>query len=189
MHDDGDSEQVPTPNGQWSVHLAGNDENNTSSNDDASGIKSVKWSAHEFIDHQKTAQWYAFVLLGGVVFAAIVYLLTKDAITSGIIIFAAAMLDVYAARKPRVITYKIDGTGLHIGSKFYHFNEFRSFAIMEEDAERCILFMPLRRFMPSFTIFYNRKDEKKITDIVAQKLPFDKYQNDLVERFMRRIKF
>ena len=61
----------------------------------------VTWSASEFVAHDKSINWYIALAASVLFFTAIVYLITKDKITSGVIIFAAIIFGVYAARKPR----------------------------------------------------------------------------------------
>ena len=149
----------------------------------------ITWTASEFIAHEKTSSWYVLLGLGAIIFAAVVYLFTKDILSIIVIFIFAAVFGYFAARKPRVLTYSLDGGGLHIGDKFYPYADFRSFAVMDEGGINAIWLMPLKRFMPSLTIYYAPNDEDKIMDTLASYLPFEERDHDMVERLMRRVRF
>lgn len=149
----------------------------------------VAWSASEFIAHQKSFGWYALLVVVAAAVAALVYLLTKDKISTGAVIFVAMILGITAARKPRTLRYELTDVGIGIGSKFYDYGQFRSFAIVDEGAFSSLVFMPLRRFMPLITVYYEPQDEDKIVGMLAERLPMEEHQLDLMERLMRRIRF
>jgi len=152
-------------------------------------VESVSWSASEFIHHQKSAGWYITLGLAGIILAAITFLLTKDKISTGVIIFAALIFGFYASHKPRTLNYKLDDSGLSIGEKFYSYGSFKSFAVAEEGAFSSIVLMPLKRFMPLTSLYYEPKDETKITDILALRLPVETHKRDAVDSLMNRIRF
>ncbi len=149
----------------------------------------VSWTASEFIAHEKSAGWYAMLGLAAVIIAAIVFLLTKDKISTTVVIFGALTLGVYGSRQPRQLDYTVDSSGIKIGQKFHAYDEFRSFAILPEGAFSSIVFMPLKRFAPLTTIYYAPADEDKIVALLAERLPLEERQLDAVDQFMRRIRF
>src|SRR5688500_14457038 len=109
---------------------------------------SVSWTASEFVAHQKNIGWYVLLGLAGSVAAIVIYGLAQDRISASLMILAGVALGVMAARQPRVLKYRLDDAGVHIGEKFYPYNSFKSFAVMEEGALRVIWLMSLKRFMP-----------------------------------------
>lgn len=155
----------------------------------ASGVQSVAWTASEFIAHEKSPSWYVALGVSGLVAAGLIFLLTKDAVTSGVILFVAFVLGFYGSRQPRQLTYQVDAQGIQIERKRYSYQDFRSFAIMPEGAFSSLVFVPLKRFAPLITLYYAPEDEEKIINIVAAYLPHEERQFDLVDRFMRRIRF
>lgn len=150
---------------------------------------SIMWTASEFIAHHKTAIW--FFQLGGaaVVVAVVIWFITKDIITALTIVGAAALLAGYANRQPRELTYRIDSSGLHVGPRTYHFEDFRSFAVMAEGAFASIAFTPLKRFAPMLTVYYDPNDEQKIVDVLSARLPMQPRKSDFIDRLMWRIRF
>jgi hypothetical protein len=149
----------------------------------------ITWTASEFIAHHKTGGWYALLGLGALVGAAVIWLLTKDLMSAAVIIVAALAFGVFAARQPRELTYRLDEYGLTIDQKHYLYREFRSFSVMVEGAIPSIVFMPLKRFAPMTTIYYDPSDEAKIVDLLADRLPHEERKQDPIERLMWRIRF
>jgi hypothetical protein len=151
--------------------------------------EAITWTASEFIAHQKNGGWYGILAAGAVVVAVLVWFVTKDVVSSVVIVVAAAMLASFAARQPRELTYALDSSGLTIGVKRYPYSGFRSFAVMQEGAATSIVFMPLKRFAPMTTIYYDPEDEEKIGDIISEHLPFEERKRDAIDRLMWRIRF
>jgi hypothetical protein len=151
--------------------------------------ESVSWTASEFIAHNKSTGWYLLLVLAAIVLVAGVWLLTKDVISAILIALAIAAFGFYAARPPRALRYELDEQGLTIGQKHYSYDEVRSFAVMPEGAFSSIAFMPLKRFAPLTTIYYDPADEEKIVTLLADCLPMEEHQHDAIDRFMRRIRY
>lgn len=151
--------------------------------------ESVTWTASEFVAHNKGMGWYGVLALAAGALAAVAYLLTKDVVSSAIIIIVGILFGVSATRKPRILNYKVDSSGLTIGQKFYPYAEFKSFSVMEEGAFSSIMFLPLKRFMPPINIYYDPADEDKITLVLSQHLPVEHRTHDVVDRFLGRIRF
>ncbi len=149
----------------------------------------VSWTASEFIAHDKADSWYIKLAVGALLLAALVYLLTRDLVSVIVIAIFAAIFGFFAARKPRVLNYALDNDGLHIGNKFYAYTDFKSFSVIDEGGIGAIWLMPLKRFMPSLTIYFAPDDEDKIITALTAYLPFEERDADMVERMMRRMRF
>jgi hypothetical protein len=149
----------------------------------------ISWTASEFIAHEKSASWYLGLAGAAVLLAAIIYLFTKDYISSGVVLFGAFLLGVMAARKPRQQQYSLDAQGINIGPRRLAYEEFRSFAIVPEGAFSGIVLLPLKRFALLTTIYYAPENEEQIVRLLSAHLPFDEHHLDVVDRLMRRIRF
>jgi hypothetical protein len=155
----------------------------------ADAVEPVSWTASEFIAHAKSFKWYAALFLGAVVFAALVYLVTRDYVSVGVVLGAALIFGIYAGHPPRELQYRLDGSGLTIGKKHFTYGEFRSFSVLPEGAFSSIVFMPLRRFAVPTTIYYAPDDEDKIVSLLGSYLPIEERGHDAVDRLMHRIHF
>ena len=163
-------------------------------NDDAPApqdqdIQPISWTASEFVAHEKSAGWYVLLIGGAAVFAGVVYLITKDFISAGVVIAAAIILAVYGAHQPREQQYVIDNQGIGIGPKHYSFDDFKSFAVASEGAFSSLVFMPLKRFAIPLTVYYAPADEERILSVVSTQLPLEEHRLDAVDNLMRRIRF
>lgn len=149
----------------------------------------LQWTGAEFIAHDKGATWFLVLGLVGLVLAAILYVLTKDKITTGIVILTAIAFGFFAARKPRQQVYAITRRGLQVGQKFYSFHDFKSFSTTEENGITSVVFMPLKRFMPPLTIYVSQDVEDAVLDALGSYLPVEHHKADAVDSLLRRIRF
>jgi hypothetical protein len=151
--------------------------------------QAVTWTASEFIAHDKSAGWYAGLALVTLALGAAVFFLNRDFISVSVVVIGGLLIGVYAGHQPRALEYVLNGQGLSIGQKYYSYDQFKSFSIMEEGAFSSIMFMPLKRFAVTITAHYPPEDEDKILSILSGRLPMEKHRYDAVDTLMRRIRF
>ncbi len=157
---------------------------------DVPSIAPVSWTASEFIAHDKAAGWYGRLAIGGIALATLIYIFTRgDWIATAMMLVVTLIFGVFAARKPRTLTYGLDQNGLQIAQKFYPYTDFKSFSLLDEGGVNGIWLMPLKRFMPSITIYYAPPDEEKILGVLSNYLPLEDKEHDVVDKFMRRVRF
>lgn len=151
---------------------------------------SYSWSASEFIAYHKSFGWYASAILAIVLIGALVYVITRGDIIStlSVVVFGILFL-VYAGRKPRVLQYSIDSSGLHIGEKTYPFGLLRSFSVINEGSLRSIYLYPLKRFMPPISLYFEPQEETTIVELLGSYLPQEEKNQDLVDKLMHKIRF
>jgi hypothetical protein len=152
-------------------------------------ILTITWTASEFVAHEKSAGWYVLLLLGAAVFAAGIYLLTRDFVSTVVVLVAAILLAIFGAHTPREQQYIIDNQGIGIGPKHYSFDDFKSFAVASEGAFSSLVFMPLKRFAIPRTVYYAPADEERILSVVSTQLPLEEHRLDAIDNLMRRIRF
>lgn len=150
---------------------------------------SISWTASEFVAHHKSPGWYGAVLGCAVVAAAVVYLLTRDKISTAVVLVGAIVFAAYASRPPRQIQYRLDMAGLTVSEKYYDLNNFRSFFVVREGAFSNITFLPLKRFAPLLTVYYDPADEEKILGLLGASLPMERRGPDAIDSFMKKIRF
>lgn len=158
-------------------------------NSDVQSVGEITWTASEYVAHEKSAGWYGMLVLAAIALAAIIFLLTKDKISTGVVLVAALALGFYAARKPRELQYTLNAQGLTISDKYFPFDAFRSFAVMDEGHFSSIVFVPLKRFGQLTTIYFDPADEERIVNLLSARLPIEARQHDVVDKFMKRIRF
>ncbi len=154
-----------------------------------SHFEAVSWTASEYVSHDKSMGW--FIRFGAVALLAIgfIYLLTRDVTSVVLLSILGIVFAVFAGRKPEVLEYSIDNSGIQVGRKLYPINVFRSFSIIQEGAIRSILLMPLKRFMPAISVYYAPEDETKIINALGDLLPHEDRKQDPIDKLMLRIRF
>lgn len=160
-----------------------------SAQDEADAGISMQWVASEFISHTKSVGWYLALAAGTLILTVFVYFLSKDFITPILIIITGILFGVVAARQPRELTYLINDQGVTIGEKFFPYNGFKSFSVVQEGGIESIWFMPLKRFNPSLTIYFAPDDTQTISEALSHYLPVESHQLDPIDRLMHRIGF
>jgi hypothetical protein len=150
--------------------------------------ESVSWEAAEFIDHPRGAGWYALLILSTLALAASIYLLVKDAIAAVMIVMVGIIVGIFATQKPRTVKYEISDAGLSIDGKSYNLANYKSFAVISEDDLISVNLFPLKRLMPPLSVYFDPKDEKKITAVLGEHLPYENRQLDGIERLARRLR-
>jgi len=182
------------PEGSWQFN-PGADSESSVVNPEATAIPpagpegSISWTASEFIAHHKSPGWYLVLAAAAIAGALLVWVIVHDKISAGVVIVAALFLGIFAARKPRQLQYRLDDKGLTIGERRFAYGSFRSFAVVPEGAFSSIEFVPLKRFSPLTTIYYDPADEAKIIALISERLPMEQRQKSLIDRLMWRIRF
>lgn len=151
---------------------------------EASGLS---WQASEYIYHKKPGSWYLMVI--GFTAALIIFaLITRQWLTVAVFAMAAMALLVYANKAPRTLDYQLDEAGLTVADKFYPYEQFKSFAVLQDVAWHAIDLEPTKRFMPRLTILFSDDNRDEIIDILAQYLPEQDREPDIIDRIARRLK-
>lgn len=149
----------------------------------------ITWSASEFVEHQKSAGWYMATLGVSALAIIIVYFVTADIFSVVVLVILAVVFVVFAGRKPRTLTYSLQGNTIKVGDKAYGLNSFRSFSLSEDGPIHSISFLPMKRFHPPLSIYFAPEDEDRIGSYLSNKLPFEDRPPDVVDSLMKRIRF
>lgn len=173
------------PQGLFNAEQTDESFNSPELNDD----QVITWTASEYVEHEKNGGWYLMLTLASIGLAAIIFLITRDKISAGVVIFGAIALGVYGARPPRQLTYQLNNSGLTIGQKSFNYDDFRSFAVVPEGAFSSIVLVHHKRFAPLTTIYCAPDNEDQVIDMLAKRLPVEEHKIDAVEHLMRRIRF
>ena len=152
-------------------------------------IKPVTWTASEYIAHNKGMGWFILLGLGLFALVALIYLATRDLIATIMVGIAGATFAAFSVRPPRTLDYTIDRHGVKIDQKFYPFEQIKSFALSDEGPLPSLMLLPMRRFLPPITIFYDPKAEDDIIDMLGTFLPHEEKEPDFIDRLMARIRF
>ncbi len=149
----------------------------------------IAWTASEYVGNAKAMSWFAMLAAATVSVTVIVYLLTGDLISVIVIAILGIIIGVFAARQPQVLQYGLDRSGIHIGLRFFPYQSFKTFTVVHEGAFNHISLLPLKRFIPPIAIHYSPADEDKITNTLADYLPYEEHKRDMIESFSHKVRF
>lgn len=162
-------------------------------NDEPSAVTSlepVTWTASEYIAHHKSPLWYGGFALSVLIVAAVVFFVSgRDILSTVAVVLVSVVFAIYAGRPPRVQEYKLSEAGVTIGQRTYAFADIKSFSLIEEGPFMSINFMPMKRFMPMLSIYFDPADEDKIVAFLTNYLPVEHRKKDLIDHIMGKVKF
>jgi hypothetical protein len=151
-------------------------------------IEPVSWDASEYIHHDRDGMWFiGFSIVTLLLVALSIFLLSNYFFTALIVTMAIALF-IYARRPPRVEHYTLNSEGLGIGQKFYSFNQFRAFGVVEDGALYSVRLLPTARFGQALTIYFAENDGERIVDILGAYLPMENLRLDLLDVLLRRLR-
>ncbi len=151
--------------------------------------QAVSWTGSEFIANEKNGKWFIVFFTALVLVVAAVFILTRDYISTISIALVGGLFAFLANNKPRQLAYKIDNSGINIGSKFYPFEQFKSFSLAREDAIEYVNLMPLKRFMPDVSIYFPPEETEKIVTILSDHLPHHDTGERQIDKLAKRLRF
>lgn len=174
---------ISPPSSEWQY-------NDVAEFSETTSTSPVTWTADEFKAHPKNSQWFIRLAIFTAALAGISFIISPgDFVPPLVVIIVAITFGVMAVRKPRKLEYAIDDSGVHIGQKLYPFSNFKSFSIVQEDGMDVVWLMPLKRFMPILSLYFEENEGGQIVDALAITLPLENRQPDAVDRLMHKIKF
>ncbi len=152
-------------------------------------FQAVEWSASEFIEHQKSSNWYFALFAGAGLLVLIVFFITRDYLASAVVLLACVAISVYAGRQPATKRYLINSDGVMVDQQFYPYAGFRSFSVVEDGAIDSVVLVRLKRFTPPIVMYFPPDEEDKIVDTLANFLPHEQRELDAIDRLSRRFRF
>lgn len=177
---------IPEPVSNWSYQPS---EEPASADRDMPAMPEITWTASEYIAHDKGPEWFMGLAVVAGLGTVVAYIITRDFVTAGVILLVAIIFGVFAARQPRVLTYRIDHRGITIADKHYPYMSFRSFAVQDEGALNSIFLIPMKRFMPGLNIYFPPEHEMEIVNTLGNYLPHEERPPDAIDRLMRKVRF
>lgn len=149
----------------------------------------ISWTGSEFIANHKGSSWFLtfFALL--IIGVGAIFIITKDYISTVSVAIGGVLFALLANHKPRQLSYKIDNSGINIGSKFYGFEQFKSFSVAQDGAISYINLMPLKRFMPDISIYFPPEEEKNIVSLLSDHLPHNEAGERQIDKLAKKFRF
>lgn len=149
----------------------------------------ITWTAEEYVHSDRSPVW--FILFVIVVFGLVAFdvFLLKSWTFSLLVVVMAVALIIYIRRPARTLTYALSpAQGLYVGDRLYHFDEFKSFGLIQEGGQYSIMMIPRKRFSPGVSVFFPEEAGERIVDILGQRLPMENLKLDVVDAIVRKLR-
>lgn len=146
------------------------------------------WSATEYLHHDKNFLWYGGVLVAGVAIGGATYLITEDAFSAAIMPIVAVIVAIFGARKPKELPYEITENGISINGIYRPFSDFKTFTIIHEGQFSSLMLQPVKRFMPSLSVYFAPDNAEQVIEVLSQHMPHEEGKIDAVERLARHLR-
>ena len=147
----------------------------------------VNWEASEYIQHDKNAGWYIGMAIVVLALVAVSVFLRWFTFTALIVVASFSLL-IYVMRPPRKLKYRINSEGLFEGEKLYRFEDYKSFGILQDDANFAIVLKPRKRFSPAVTVYFPENQGEEIVDMFGARLPMEEVKLDLIDKIVRKLR-
>lgn len=127
--------------------------------------------------------------LGALLLAAVVYLLTKDTVSTIAIALAVVAFLYFANHKISSQSYRVRGDTVLIDRKSYQLHDFKSYSVSDADSPASIVLTPMKRFMPPITLFVPENILEPLEAHLADYLPFEQHQTDAIDALLHKLRF
>lgn len=145
--------------------------------------ETISWQAPEHLHTEKTSDWYWIVGIVTLSIALIAIIL--DNLIFGILIIMCALtLSLYASKKPRIVSVKIDNRGVTVGTMRYPYDNLDSFWVETRQAVPKILLKSKKLFMPFIAVLIEEVDPEEVRSILLNYLPEEEHTEPLLEKLL-----
>ena len=150
--------------------------------------RTMSWNAPEFMEIQRGLGWYSGLALTTAALAALIYLTSKDYFAVGSIIALGIVVAIFVSRKPQNVDYKLSDSGIEVGRRQYRYSQFKSFTIIRDGQISSVELLPLKRFMLPVSAPFAPEDEKQVSDIIGEHLPYAEHKPGFVDKISQRLR-
>ncbi len=152
-------------------------------------LEKIEWEAPEYEFHKKGPNW--FWALGIITLALFLSaILLHSFLFAFLILLVGFSLALFGARKPNIVSFKINAQGIHIGNRIYPYENLKCFWVDYEPPYKKELIMESKKtFMPHITIMIGEADPVKIRNYLLRFLKEEKIEESLTSSVARLLGF
>lgn len=147
----------------------------------------ANWQAQDLLIGEKTGKWYVFFALVVIAMLGVSIWMQSWSFSALIIVSAIGVIALRKTNHSQIISYSLSNKGVYMADKFHSYEEFRAFGVLKESGVYSIVLLPKKRFSPSTTIYFDKNDGEKITDIIGSRLPMEEVKHDMIDKIIRKI--
>lgn len=167
-------------------------DNNTEKKDEKNKYpqnNSLEWRASEFYYFAKSKLWF-IVMFFITAIVEFYFIISGDFFAFATFLLIFFVLFLYAVKKPRILSLKINNRGAYIDGKLYEFGNMKSFWISYEPPEiKKIYFKKNETLYTDLILPLGGQDPVIARNFLKKYLPEEKKEESLLEVFVRKIRF
>ncbi len=143
----------------------------------------IKWQDLEFEYSPKTPDWFWFIWILSI--GIIVFSIINGSMLFSILIFIIAFtISLQAVRKPKIINFEINSTGIIIDKIKYPYKNLKSFWV-EEKNEPKIIIKTKNSFIPYIVMPLKNTDETEVNNFLLDYLKKEEHQEPFTYKMMK----
>lgn len=148
----------------------------------------LAWEAKEFAQYERNSHWYVLAgLVGGLL--VVVSLFLRQWLAAGVFALATFVVMKHADDAPRTLTYSISKLGVHLGDRFYPYNELKAFWVFYKPPVKTLTIQTTSRYKPLRKIDLADMDPLAVQEALKAYLPErPKESEDFLDKFSRFIR-
>lgn len=177
------------PETGWSYHGTPSAPVGTAGDEPQATVLPVSWTAPEFHEYAKGPRWFLAAGAIGLAVSLVAFLLTRDFVSTSVIILVTMILLINAAHRPGTHECAIDSRGIVIAGKARPFSYYKAFTITEEADSLSFTLLPLKRFTPLLTVVFPKEKFDEIAVALQEHLPYQMEITDPIDNLARRLRF
>ena len=149
----------------------------------------IEWVSSGDDIQARSAAWRVRMTVVSLIAGVLIYIITRDYVSTGSVVLVGTLFGFMGARKAPALHYRLDRSGLFIGQHLYTYSEFRAFSVSDDPQVPSINIVPLKRFLPLLSVYYDVQQRDKIVEVLAAHLPMEAPRHDAFDSIINRIKF
>lgn len=149
------------------------------------------WEAHEYFFQEKTSDWYWAV---GIVTlcVAVLSIIFGNVLFGLIVLIGGFILSIFAARKPTLLRFELNKSGLLINKRLFPFSSLESFFVEDNrhhDMQSKLLIKSQRIIVPLIVIPLEGIDPEDVRDFLLDHLLEEHHTESLGQKLMEGLGF
>jgi hypothetical protein len=159
--------------------------------DNKKNLKEIVWQAPAFRYYAKGVSWYWLSLIVAILLLA--FAVWQENFLFAVFVFLAEItVFVWARRQPALIKFKIDEKGVTVAGRIYPYEELEKFCLRSDRESKNFDELILKKkthLNPYLKIFIESRLAPGAQEILNQKLTEEKYEDSLLEGFLKWLRF
>ena len=147
---------------------------------------SLEWSSHEYEKKERGTSWH--MAIAAVALALVVVgIMTRSYFFIAFVALAYATFLMYEKRAPVEISFAVNGEGVQVGKKLYHFSELKSFWIFRKANPQELSLHTDHTLFPYIRIPLRNVDAERLRMLLRNSLPEEEHQEFITDHIDRAL--